>query len=171
MVTLATEASSRVKVFLINFTQRNKQPGDPFPSKVTWLLLHTQNSLQQLNQSPLGKKISVSLLNWFLKGRGETKVLSIFNWSIVDLLCCVNFCCIAKWLIYTYTYTFFFIFFSIIIYPRILNIVPCAMQRALLFIYSTCNSLQLLTPDTLSISSTRTHGSEKYVFCVCESIP
>ena len=28
----------------------------------------------------------------------------IFHWSIVDLQCCVNFCCIAKWRSYTYTY-------------------------------------------------------------------
>ena len=49
-----------------------------------------------------------------------------FYWSIVDLQHCVNFCRIGKWL--TYTYIFFFIFFSIIVYHRILNIVPCAIQ-------------------------------------------
>ena len=27
-----------------------------------------------------------------------------------------------------HTYTFFFILFSVMVYPRILNIVPCAMQ-------------------------------------------
>ena len=46
----------------------------------------------------------------------------------VDLQCCVRFWCIAKWFSYTYMYIFFFIFFSIMVYYRILNIVPCAIQ-------------------------------------------
>ena len=49
------------------------------------------------------------------------------NWSIVDLQCCVSFRCKAKWFRYTYIY-FFFIFFSNMVYHRILNIVPCAIQ-------------------------------------------
>ena len=32
---------------------------------------------------------------------------------------------------HTYIYTFFFIFFSIMVYLRILNIVPCALQQDL----------------------------------------
>ena len=34
-----------------------------------------------------------------------------FNWSIVDLQCCVNFYCIAKWFSYTYIYILFHILF------------------------------------------------------------
>ena len=49
------------------------------------------------------------------------------NWSIVDLQCCVNFCYTEKWFRYTYIYTFFFVLFSIMVYHRILNIVPYAV--------------------------------------------
>ena len=71
-------------------------------------------------------------LNWLLK-----------NWNVVDLQCCVGFWCIAKW------YTYFFIFFSIMVYDWILNVVPCANNRTLLFIYFVCSTLYLLiqTPN------------------------
>ena len=41
----------------------------------------------------------------------------ILYWSIVDLQCCVNFRCTAKWFSYTYTYThsiFFSFFFCLL---------------------------------------------------------
>lgn len=42
-----------------------------------------------------------------------------------DEQCCVNFCCAAKWLMCTYIPSSYFLtFFSIVIYPRILNIIP-----------------------------------------------
>ena len=43
---------------------------------------------------------------------------NFFNWSIVDLQCCVNFHCTAKWFSYTYIYTYSFlkIFLKFIIY-------------------------------------------------------
>ena len=44
-------------------------------------------------------------------------VLFFFNVIIVDLLCSVNFCCMAKWPSYTYIYThsfFHFIFYHVL---------------------------------------------------------
>ena len=49
-----------------------------------------------------------------------------FLWSIGDLQCCVPFYYTAKW--FTHTHTFFVIFFSIMVYDRILNVVPHAIQ-------------------------------------------
>ena len=45
----------------------------------------------------------------------------------------------------------FFTFFSIMIYLRLLNILPWAVQQSLVFIYSVYNSLPLITPNSLSI--------------------
>ena len=48
-----------------------------------------------------------------------------FYWGIVDLPCCVNFCCTTDSIMHIDTSSF--IFFSIMVYPRILNIVPYAI--------------------------------------------
>ena len=66
-------------------------------------------------------------------------------------------------------YTFFFIFFSIMVYHRILNIVPCVYSRALLFIHFLFNSLHLLTSNSQSIPlpPPLAFGNHKSVLCVC----
>ena len=53
-------------------------------------------------------------------------LIYIFYWSIVYLQFCVNYCCTAKW--FSNTYIDIFIFFSIMVYHRILNVIPCAIQ-------------------------------------------
>ena len=65
--------------------------------------------------------ITIDLTGLCIKHR-VSSFIYLFYWSIVDLWCCVNFYCIAKWFSYTY------IFFSIMVYHGILNIVPCAVQ-------------------------------------------
>ena len=68
-------------------------------------------------------------------------------WSVIDLECCINHCCMAKWFNFTYVHIFI-IFSSIMVYLRILNIAPSAICSALLFIHSMCNTLPLITPNS-----------------------
>ena len=63
-----------------------------------------------------------------------------------------------------YTCTFFFIFFSITVYHRILNVVPCALGPCC-FPTLLKNSLLTQIPNpSLPL------GNHKSVFCVCESL-
>ena len=63
---------------------------------------------------------------------GLHSFLKNFYWSIVDLECCVNFCCIAKWLSCTNAYNLFYSF-SLWFITGYWNIVPCAMHDDLVF--------------------------------------
>ena len=60
--------------------------------------------------------------------RSQTRLLKKKNWSIVDLQCWNNFCCTAQWLSYAYICILFLIFCFIMIGPRTLDIIPCAVQ-------------------------------------------
>ena len=77
---------------------------------------------------------SVHMISWYLIVIVKTYIkcfpfkffsscYNFLNWSIVDLWCCTNFCCTAKWLLNTYSYTdsLYIYIFSIMIYHRILN--------------------------------------------------
>ena len=73
-----------------------------------------------------------SLLPFFLPSFLSSSLsFFLYNWSIVDLQYYVSFRCTAKWFCYTYVCIYlysFFRFFSIIVYYKILTIVPCAVQ-------------------------------------------
>ena len=71
--------------------------------------------------------------------------LKKFYWGIVDLQCCVNFCCMAKWFTYTYSFPLWFI-------TGYWIELPVLYSRILLFIHPIYNSLQLLTPNSQSFS-------------------
>ena len=68
----------------------------------------------------------------------------VFIWSTVELQCCVNYCCTAKWL----SYTFIFIF-SIMIYHKILNIVPVLYSYFVVYPFYIC-LFNLLIPNSQS---------------------
>ena len=83
-----------------------------------------------------------STLNW----SGFQTPLCKFPFS-VDLLCCVTLHCTAKW--------FICMFFSIMVYPRILKVVPCALQQDLCYplcIFFLPPSLSLLSSSLPSLS-------------------
>ena len=77
-----------------------------------------------------GAEASIPLFFFFLK----------YSWFV---LICDHFCHTAKWLSYTSLHILCHIF-SIMVYHRILNRVPSAYNRTLLFIHSTYNSLSFM---------------------------
>ena len=64
-----------------------------------------------------------------------------FYWSIVDLQHCVNFCCTAKWLSYTYIHILFLYSFPLRLIPGCWILFPMLFSRTLLFIHPICNTL------------------------------
>ena len=70
---------------------------------------------------------------------------------------------------HTHTHTFFFVFFSIMVYHRILSIVPLLCSMALLFIHSVYNSMHLLIPHSQSFPPPPP-GNHEPVLYVCESV-
>ena len=80
--------------------------------------------------------------------------------GIVDLQCCVRFWCTAN------------IFFFIIIYYRILNIIPCATQEDLILYLFYIQQLVSVNPklQIYPFPPSFPFGNHKFVFYVCESV-
>ena len=78
----------------------------------------------------------------------------IFNWSVVDLQCYVNFCYTTKYSAkHTHTHILFFIFFSLWFIPGHWILFLVLHSRTLLSIHSIHNTLLLLTPNSRFIPS------------------
>ena len=77
-------------------------------------------------------------------------VLGFLNWSIVDLQC-VNFCCTAKWFIYTYLNSFLIYSFPLCFIIRHQIYFSMLYSKILLIISFMYNSLYLLDPTSHSI--------------------
>ena len=86
--------------------------------------------------------------------------------SIVDLQCCVNFCCTMKWFSYTYICTLFPIIFHYDLSQG------TEYSRTLLVTHSIHAGLHLLTPNSLSITPQphMPRGNHTSVLCFRDSI-
>ena len=67
-------------------------------------------------------------------------------------------------------YTFFIIFFSIMVYHRILNIVPCLLSKTLLFIHYIYTSFHPLTPNSHFDPLPSSLATTSLFSYVCESV-
>ena len=94
------------------------------PSRTSQLFLLLGCELWDIscNQYTLQEWGGVRAMLWTV----EKRVKIGFYCSLVDIRYCVSFCCTAKW--FSHTYVYIFIFFSIMVYHRMLNRVPCATQ-------------------------------------------
>ena len=90
-------------------------------------------------------------------------LFNLFCGSTVGLQCCVNFCLQQS---DSVIHTFFFIFFPIMVYHRILNIVPCATQEDLVA-YPSHIMVCLCWSQTPSPSTLFTLGNHKSVLRAC----
>ena len=72
-------------------------------------------------------------------------------WNVVDLHCCVSFMCTVKWFSYIYIYiVFFFTFSFLIVHYKILSIVPCVIQQAIVGLHILYYMLSFsVLPDSL----------------------
>ena len=108
---------------------------------------------QGLNLCPLQWKHGV-----LTTGRPRTSQL-IFYWSIVELQCCVNYSCTAKWFSYTFIYILFHFLFHYGLSQDIEYRFLCSTVVSLFYIYQSTPlplpsplAFYPYVPDSVSIS-------------------
>ena len=89
----------------------------------------------------------------------------LLKYSWFKMLC---FCCTVKWLRYTYIYILFHILF-IMVYHRVLNMVPCAVQQDLVYLsymwqFASAHPKLRVQPPSLPL------GNRRSVLYVCECV-
>ena len=93
-----------------------------------------------------------------------------FNWSIVDLQCCVGFTCSAEWFSYTYTY---YINYFLGSFPyRLLQDIEFS---SLCYTVGPCFSvlyvlMYICWSQTPNLPLSLPFDNHKFVFYVCESV-
>ena len=98
-----------------------------------------------------------------------------FYSSVADLQCCANFCCTTKWPSHNIEHSLSYIIF-VMVYPKGLDIVPCAVQQDL--IASKCTTLHLLAPNSQFIplplppplATTSLFSTSVSLFLFCRSV-
>ena len=78
-------------------------------------------------------------------------LIFIFDWTTVDLPCCANLCCTAKWLRYIHIDVLFLYPFPLWFLIGYWVQFPVLYSRTLLFIHPIYNSLHLPAPNSWSI--------------------
>ena len=128
----------------------------------------TYNLNQKLYIIQYRRKVS-SYFHYLKKHTGSP--FFFFNWCVIDLQCCANYCCTAKWFIYIHTHTHTHTLYSFPLWFIITGYwkeFPVLYSRTMLFIHSVYKSLHLLISNSHStpsrvLSPCATHQSVLYV--------